>query len=98
MIFIGNQAQFMALSHQTDHRIVFPKDQAVLRPGREHPVRLINTACHQIIDHDAHIGIGTIEDKRRSSLNSKGSINSRPEPLCGGFFITGGPIDLACQI
>ena len=42
--------------------IVGAQRQAILRPRGEHAVRLGDAAGHEVVDHDADIAVGPVED------------------------------------
>ena len=78
--------------------IVGAQGQTKLCSAGEHPVGLGYTPGDQIIDQDPDIGFVTAKDHGIGVRRGPGRIQARDQALSRRLFVTGGAIDLACQI
>ena len=95
---IVHQPQRSSRFCQPQVRVVFSELQSVLSSRSKHAVRLRDAACHQIINHDTDIGFVAARCPRLEPLSTTSGIQSGNQPLTGRLFITGGAIDLSCEI
>ena len=64
----GSQSQTIGTLGESEIRIVLTEQDAVLSPGCEHPVGLIDALVHQVVDENADIGDAARKDPfRRTS-------------------------------
>ena len=77
--------------------IVGAQRQPIFGARREHAIRLADAAGHQIVDHDAEIAFGAIEDDRRAPPRSRRGIETGDQALRRSLLIAGGAVDLARQ-
>ena len=67
-------------------------------PARdEHPVRLETTLGSQIVDERADVALAAVEQHRFIARDLPRRVDAGDDPLCGGFFVTRRPVDLARQ-
>jgi hypothetical protein len=93
-IRIADQPEFPAVSLQPLVSIVITQRQPVLRPGRENPVRLINTLLDQILDKHTDVRLFSPNPERLSTLRVQRRVYSRQKSLARRLFITRRSIDL----
>ncbi len=91
------QSVFITDPGQTQIGIVFPEQQPVFGPGCEHAVGLFGAAGDKVIHHDPNIGLGPIQNKRRTAKYFCRSIGPGPQPLGPGLLIAGCAVDLSGQ-
>src|SRR6476646_567172 len=77
--------------------IVRAQLQTILGARSKHAIRLADTARDEIIDHHAKISLRAIDDDFGTLACQSRSIETSKEPLCRGFFITCGAVDLTRQ-
>ena len=77
--------------------VILPQKYPVLRPGSEHPVRLVHTLRNQVIYKDPYIRFVPAEHERILFHTFQMSINAGDNPLCGSLFIACRTVDLAGQ-
>ena len=92
-----NAADRDALVGQPLIRVVGPQGQAIFRPRCEHAIGFGHPAGHEIVDHDAEIAFGPIEDDGPASARHGSGIEPGHQTLCGGLFVAGGAVDLPGQ-
>ena len=77
--------------------IICAKRKTELSARCKHPIGFRHAARHEIIDEDANICFGAIEDNRIFSARGACRIQARNETLRAGFFISGCSIDLTSK-
>ena len=70
-------------------------DEAVLRPGGHHPVGLVGTLGHQVIDEHPDVPVSPGEDEGLFPLQLQRRVDAGDEALGGGLLITGGAVELS---
>ncbi len=83
---------------ETHVGIVLTQKYAVFSARGKHAVRLIDALGDEIIDQHSYISFIAREGKRLGSFDLESGIDSRYQPLSGGFLITGGTVDLTGEI
>ena len=78
-------------------RVVGPEAEAILGPRREHAIGLGDATGHEIVDHDADVGLRAGERNRVTATGAAGRIEAGHEPLRGCFLVTRRPVDLSGQ-
>ena len=73
------------------------KRQPVFGARGEHAVRLGDAARHQVVDHDADIAFGAVEDDRRARRRRARGVEAGDQALRGRLLVAGGAVDLAGQ-
>src|SRR6478752_1792445 len=82
---------------QTLIGIVRAQLQTILGARSKHAIRLADTTRDEIINHHAKIGLRAIDDDFRALACESRSIETSKKPLCRGFFVSCGAIDLTRQ-
>ena len=77
--------------------IVGPQHKAVLGARRKHAVGLRRPQGHQVVDHDADIGLRPVEDEAVATARRQGGVDAGHQALGGGLFIAGGAVNLPGQ-
>ena len=85
------------LSGQPLVRIVGPETEAIFGSRREHAIGLGHAARHEIIDHDADVGVGAGERYGVPAAGPAGRIQARHETLSGRFLVARRSVDLPGQ-
>ncbi len=75
--------------------VVEPQPQAKLRPGGEHPVRLVGAAAHQVVDQNADVRLVATQDHRGLAAHPPDRVDPRHDPLRRRLLVARGAIDLA---
>ena len=88
------QTDLMADSAQTQIRIILTQKQTVLRTGSHHTVRLVIFLGYQIINQNANVRLGTIQNHRFPSQYLHSCVYACHKALYGCFLITGASIKL----
>ncbi len=78
--------------------VVLPKEQAVFGAAGEHAVGFADALGDEVVDEDADVGFGAVEDERRIAFELEGGIGARHQSLGGGFLVAGGAVDLAGKV
>ena len=65
--------------------------------GREHPVRLLGSLGHEIIDQHPDVGLIAAQDQRRPALDLSRGVDPGDKPLSGRFLITRRAVKLASK-
>ena len=71
------------------------KQEPMLGPARKHAIRLVGAFCDQVVDQNANVAFVAANDQWLEATNCVHRVDSGDQALAGGFFITGGAIDLA---
>ena len=79
----------MSLLHQPPIGVVLPQKKPVLGAGGKHPVWLLGTFIHQIIDEDANIPLGPFDHKGILALNKQSRVDSRNKSLPCRLLVSG---------
>ncbi len=79
---------------QSQVRIVFSEQQPVLRPRREHTVRLGNPLCHEVVNENTDVGLRPVDHHRLPPLHFQCSVDPGNDTLRSRFFVTRRPVDL----
>lgn len=75
--------------------IVLPEQDTVFGAGGKHAVGFIDAFGDEVIDKDADVSFVSSEDKGCSSVAEDMGIDTGHDTLSGGFFVSGGAIDLS---
>src|SRR5690242_5060949 len=75
--------------------IVLAQLQAVLRPAREHPVRLGDAARHEVVHQHPEVRLVAARAPSLFAPRGAGGVEAREEALRPGLFVTGGAVHLA---
>ncbi len=59
---------------------------------------LPTTLADQVVNQNAGVGFAAVEHEGRLALDVQRGIDAGHQPLAGGFFIAGGPVDLSGEI
>lgn len=74
--------------------VILTEEQAEFRAGCHHTVRLFAAFADEVVNENADITVGTLEDDGVFSLNIANSVDTAHKPLCGRFFVAGGAVEL----
>src|SRR2546425_2746384 len=91
----GDEANSAANGGQTLVCVINPQIEPKFRAGGKHPIRLICSFGHQVINHDADVRIRAAKHQPLFTLHLECGVDPSNQTLCAGFFVTSGPIDLA---
>ena len=72
--------------------------QVMLGPGGEHAVGFEGALGDQVVHQHGHIRLGPGQYQFRLAGQGQGRVDGRPQPLPGGFFVSGGAVNLPGQI
>ena len=81
------QPRLVPFLGQTEIGIVVTQQQAVFRPRRHDPIRLVRSLGHQIVDQHADIAFRTADYDRRPVFHPAGGIEAGDQSLRRRFFI-----------
>ena len=95
ILLLTDQADPVPVFPKAQVRVVLAKEKPVLRAGRHHAVRLPVVLRDKVIDQDADIGFGPLEDKRLSSQYLHRGVDPCHQSLCRCLFISAAPVELA---
>ena len=95
---LGNHPQGIALFPKAKVRIVLSKQKTILRPAGHHSIGLFVFLCHQVINQNPDIGLGTIQYKGHFPLNLLYRVDSCHKSLYRRLLIAGGAVHLSCKI
>ena len=93
-----NQSDRRRFGRESHVSIVLTQHQAVLGPTGEHPIRLGAATGHEVVHHDAEVGLVAPQNKFRLAFDLQRSVRPSDQPLPGGLFIAGGAIDLTRKV
>ena len=85
---IIDQANLPAFFAETEVCIVLTEQQAVFGAACHHSVRLMVFFCYQIIDENADICLGAIQDQLFFSFYFHGCVDSCDQTLSGCFLVS----------
>ena len=77
--------------------VVGAQTKPVFGPRGKHAIWLRRAPGDQIINHDAYVGLTSVEQKRGRAARVKRRVHPRHHPLGGGLFVAGGAVDLSGQ-
>ena len=98
ILLIGYNSKLMSDGREPLIGIVLAQQYPIFGTGSKHPVRILHTFCHQIIDKDTDVGLCAGEHHGILSVNGTMRIDARHQSLAGCLFITGSAIHLSGQI
>lgn len=90
-----NQAQFIGLRSQPAIGVVLSQKQPIFGSAGEHSVGFVGAAGDQVVDQHANVGVLPRGHPRRLGRGGSSGIQSRDQPLSGGFFVSRGSVDLS---
>jgi hypothetical protein len=90
--------KLLSMGQHPEPGIILPEREASLGPGGEHAVGLARTLGHKVIDHYSYIGLGSAEYQGWAFLKFQRGIGPGNKTKSGGFFISGGAINLTRKI
>ena len=93
--FVIHQTQFTTLLGQAQIGVVFTQHQAVFRTRGKHAVRFFGTESTQIVHQDAKVGLRAARRPPLFLGGETSGVQACQQALSGGFFITGGAVNLA---
>ena len=85
----------MTNSAQTQIRIILTQKQTVLRTGSHHTVRLVIFLGYQIINQNANVRLGAIQNHRFPAKHLHSRVNACHKALYCCLLVTGAAIKLA---
>ncbi len=74
--------------------VVLPVDEAVLRPGCHHAIRLLRALGHKVVDEHADVPVPPGEDEGLLPLDLQCGVDARNKTLCRRLLIAGGAVEL----
>ena len=98
ILLIGYNSQLMSDGREPLIGIVLAQQYPIFGTGSKHPVRILHTFCHQIIDKDTDVGLRAREHHGFLSVNGTMRIDARHQSLAGCLFITCSAVHLSGQI
>src|SRR5690348_7404203 len=78
--------------------VVNAQVQAKLGARGEHAIRLVGSLADEVVDEDSGVGLSAVKGEWRAALHEKRGVDAGHESLAGGFFISGGPVDLSGEV
>src|SRR5262245_32223191 len=78
-------------------RIINSQVQPELCARCKHSVRLVRSLGNEIVNHDADVGICSIQNERPFAFHLQSSIDSGHQTLCCRLFVTRSSVNLACK-
>src|SRR3989475_3720986 len=90
----GQQTKPLREGHQTTQRVVLAEEQPKFRPRREQPVRLVDSARHQIIDQHSDVRVVASEDHRLGAADPAHGVDAGHDALARCFLVARRPVDL----
>src|SRR5205085_8720620 len=72
---------------------VASEEQAVLRAGGEHPIRLLGALRDEVVDHHRRVRLIAAQDYRLATAHELERVDTGEESLRACFFVAGGPVD-----
>ena len=85
---IIDQADFPAFFAKTEICVVLAEKQTILSTACHHSIRLMVFFCYQIIDENADICLGAIQDQLFFSFYFHGCVDSCDQTLSGCFLVS----------
>lgn len=92
---LAHQSQAQTNGAQARISIVLAVEQAILRPGGHHPVGLLGSLGDQVINENANIAIGALENERLPPLHLKCRIGAGYEALHRRLLIARRAVELS---
>ena len=94
----GGEADGGGEGGEAEVAVVLAEEEAVLGAGGEEAVGFGGAFGDQIVDHDGEVGLAALQQERGATGGLERGIGTGDEALAGGFFITGGAIDLSGEV
>ena len=90
----AHQPRPVSVGGQAAVGVVLPVDEAVLRPGGHHAIRLVGALGHQVVDEHPHVPVPPGQYQGWFSLQLQRGVDARHQPLGGGLLVAGGAVEL----
>ena len=91
---LADQANPVADGRQALVGVVLPQHQPVLRAAGHHPVRLLRTLCHQIVDEGADVALAAFQHQLLAAQQRQRRVHARHEALRRRLLVARGAVEL----
>ena len=98
ILFIRNEAQLVPDGRESLVSIVLSQQYPIFCPRGEHPVGILDSFRHQIVDEHPYVGLRAGKYQGLMVVNRTMRVDASHQSLASRFLITGGAVHLARKV